>query len=168
MIVTASIPSSKPEQFRHEITVLSPVSGSVVPRSNVNAPLFHSGSLGPGVCVMAQSNRILAPFPGKVVAMPEIGYELHFRAQNGLKLRIQVGESSPQLMGERWQRLVQPDTNVPPGTPLAGFDPLWLNQHQLSPVCIITVTNRRGIKALTSPNHTRLRAMEDPLFTLYL
>lgn len=160
--------STEPDHYRHKIAVLSPVSGSPVGEQEVTDPMFRAGLLGPGGAIRATSNRIHAPFPGQLVSMPAYGYELMFKASNGLLLRIQIGADASRLMGERWQRLVAPAMPVARGTALASFDPQWLKRQSIDPLMLVTVDNNRNLTALVPTALLRLRALEDPLLTLYV
>ena len=65
--------------------VLSPVSGSVVPLSEVNDPAFAQEILGKGVAVKPSEGEFRAPLSGEVTVMFDTGHAVSIREITVLK-----------------------------------------------------------------------------------
>ncbi len=130
--------------------------------------LFSSGVLGNGVAIQVTGSTLFAPFEGRIEALPETGYEVTLHSPTGLKLWMQVGSHTQNLMGEKCQRLVGKGFNVKAGAPLMNINPVWLKAKGIEPVCLVMVRNTKRIRALVPAINKRVIALEDPLFELYL
>ena len=63
--------------------ILAPVSGKVIPMSQVADPTFSQEILGKGVAVIPSEGRIVAPASGEVVVMFETKHAVSIKADNG-------------------------------------------------------------------------------------
>ena len=71
--------------------VLSPVSGSVVPLSEVNDPAFAQEILGKGVAVKPSEGEFRAPLSGEVTVMFDTGHAVSIRGDNGAEVIVHIG-----------------------------------------------------------------------------
>ena len=76
------------------ITIASPVSGTVVPLTEVPDPTFAQGILGPGAAVQPSEGRIVAPANGTVDMMFDTGHAVSMTTSEGAELLIHVGIDS--------------------------------------------------------------------------
>ena len=65
------------------ITIASPVSGTVVPLTEVPDPTFAQGILGPGAAVQPSEGRIVAPANGTVDMMFDTGHAVSMTTAGG-------------------------------------------------------------------------------------
>ena len=79
--------------------VLSPVSGSVVPLSEVNDPAFAQEILGKGVAVKPSEGEFRAPLSGEVTVMFDTGHAVSIRGDNGAEVIVHIGLDTVQLKG---------------------------------------------------------------------
>ena len=80
--------------------VLSPVSGSVVPLSEVNDPAFAQEILGKGVAVKPSEGEFRAPLSGEVTVMFDTGHAVSIRGDNGAEVIVHIGLDTVQLKGQ--------------------------------------------------------------------
>ena len=84
------------------ITIASPVSGTVVPLTEVPDPTFAQGILGPGAAVQPSEGRIVAPANGTVDMMFDTGHAVSMTTSEGAELLIHVGIDTVSLKGQHY------------------------------------------------------------------
>ena len=104
------------------IAVAAPVSGTVVPLSEVPDPTFAQGILGPGAAVQPSEGRIVAPANGTVDMMFDTGHAVSMTTAEGAELLIHVGIDTVNLKGEHYTAKGKSGDTVRKGDTLIEFD----------------------------------------------
>lgn len=104
------------------IAVAAPVSGKVVPLSEVPDPTFAQGTLGPGAAVQPSEGRIVAPANGTVDMMFDTGHAVSMTTAEGAELLIHVGIDTVNLKGEHYTAKCKSGDTVRKGDTLIEFD----------------------------------------------
>ena len=104
------------------IAVAAPVSGTVVPLSEVPDPTFAQGILGPGAAVQPSEGRIVAPANGTVDMMFDTGHAVSMTTAEGAELLIHVGIDTVNLKGEHYTAKCKSGDTVRKGDTLIEFD----------------------------------------------
>lgn len=104
------------------IAVAAPVSGTVVPLSEVPDPTFAQGILGPGAAVQPSEGRIVAPANGTVDMMFDTGHAVSMTTAEGAELLIHVGIDTVNLKGEHYTAKCKSGGTVRKGDTLIEFD----------------------------------------------
>ena len=102
--------------------ILAPVSGRVVPMSEVNDPTFSQEILGKGVAVVPSEGKVVAPASGEVVVMFETKHAVSIRTEDGAELIIHIGLDTVNLRGEHFTAHVAQGDHVKAGDVLVEFD----------------------------------------------
>ena len=102
--------------------VLSPVSGSVVPLSEVNDPAFAQEILGKGVAVKPSEGEFRAPLSGEVTVMFDTGHAVSIRGDNGAEVIVHIGLDTVQLKGQHFTAHVKQGDRVKAGDLLVTVD----------------------------------------------
>ena len=102
--------------------VLSPVSGSVVPLSEVNDPAFAQEILGKGVAVKPSAGEFRAPLSGEVTVMFDTGHAVSIRGDNGAEVIVHIGLDTVQLKGRYFTAHVKQGDRVQAGDLLITAD----------------------------------------------
>ena len=104
------------------IAVAAPVSGTVVPLSEVPDPTFAQGILGPGAAVQPSEGRIVAPANGTVDMMFDTGHAVSMTTAEGAELLIHVGIDTVNLKGEHYTAKCKSGDTVRKADTLIEFD----------------------------------------------
>ena len=104
------------------IAVAAPVSGTVVPLSEVPDPTFAQGILGPGAAVQPSEGRIVAPANGTVDMMFDTGHAVSMTTAEGAELLIHVGIDTVNLKGEHYTAKCKSGDTVRKGDTLIEVD----------------------------------------------
>ena len=110
------------EAPRKENEVCSPLRGKVLPLSEVKDASFASGVLGKGFAVLPASGKVVAPFCGKVTALPDTKHAVGLVSDSGIELLIHVGLNTVVLGGKYFTALVKEGDSVHKGQTLLTFD----------------------------------------------
>ncbi|MCI1890813.1 MAG: beta-glucoside-specific PTS transporter subunit IIABC [Schleiferilactobacillus harbinensis] len=124
------------------VPLMVPVSGKVHPLADVNDPTFSSGIMGKGIAIDPNSDQIVSPVNGKIVATFETGHAIGIDdTENGIQLLIHIGIDTVSLKGKYFENLVTKGDAVTVGQPLIHFSPAKIKEAGLDPVVMLIVTN---------------------------
>lgn len=118
----------KPEEDNENIStgtsqeIYAPLTGKMIPLTEVKDEVFSSESMGKGVAVIPSEGKIYAPFDGKVEAMFPTGHAVGLVSNDGVEVLIHIGIDTVNLDGKGYKKLVEQDAQVKKGQPLIEFD----------------------------------------------
>ena len=104
---------------------LAPISGLIIPISNLPDSVFAMKMVGQGVAGIAldpTSNELLAPIAGTVIQQHSAGHALTIRSADGIEVLLHIGVDTASLNGEGFTPLVKEGEAVRQGQPLIRFD----------------------------------------------
>lgn len=104
------------------ITLTSPISGSVIPLSEVSDPTFASELMGKGIAIFPSAGRVLAPSSGVVESLFKTRHAVGIKSDEGVEILIHVGIDTVKLDGQYFTAHVQQGTRVRQGDLLLTFD----------------------------------------------
>ena len=100
----------------------APVSGEVIPLSQVSDPTFAMEMVGKGVAIRPSAGAIVAPCAGKVDMVFETGHAITLIADCGAEILIHVGLDTVGLKGAHFSVKAKPGQKVAVGDLLLEFD----------------------------------------------
>ena len=104
------------------VKLLSPMSGTVIPLSDVNDQTFAAGLLGQGVAIEPSGNRVVAPADGKIEAIFPTGHAVALNTDDGIDLLIHIGLETVKLGGKHFTVHAAVGDEVKQGDLLVEFD----------------------------------------------
>jgi len=123
------------------ITLVSPLSGRVLPLTEVPDPVFAGGLAGQGVAVEAAEGLVVAPAAGRVAAVFPGGHAFGIITADGLELLVHIGLDTVELQGEGFSPAVAEGDVVDEGAVLGRFDPGLIAAKGKSLLSPVLVTN---------------------------
>jgi len=123
------------------LTVLAPISGTVVPLSDVPDPVFAGQMVGSGAAVEPPAGEafdVVAPVAGKVVKL--LPHAFVVVEQSGRGVLTHVGIDTVKLKGEGFKLLIAQGDAVGAGEPIMHVDPaaaLAAGYSMVSPVVVL-------------------------------
>ncbi len=117
----AADPSAKITQVETHC-LASPVTGQVLPLSQVNDAIFSTGMMGQGIAVLPQDNTVRSPLVGEVVSIFETKHAIGLKSTDGVEVLIHIGLDTVNLKGQHFNILVKEGQTVTVGTPLVEVD----------------------------------------------
>lgn len=123
------------------LTVLAPISGTVVPLSDVPDPVFAGQMVGSGAAVEPPAGEafdVVSPVAGKVVKL--LPHAFVVVGHSGLGVLTHVGIDTVKLKGEGFKLLIAQGETVDAGDPVMHVDPaaaLAAGYSMVSPVVVL-------------------------------
>lgn len=145
-----------------DVTLGSPLAGTVVPLSEVPDPVFAGGKVGAGVAIVPTEGRAYAPADGTVILAPPSGHAIGLKTDEGVQLLIHIGIDTVNLAGRGFTVLVETGQRVRRGEPLVDFDLSVISDAGYSPITPVVVTNKRSVGTVET-EATDLVRVGDPL-----
>lgn len=157
-----------PAEYKKALPILSPMSGEVTALSSLDCILLKKEAWGPGCAVLTSSQRIVSPFNGKVTHIDRLDYSITVQSTYGLSCRIKIGADTSHLHGEKFIVNVKQGDVVKSKQVLVTINTVWLKQHNVNPVCIMTVTNANRVLGVFPSEQKHVLGAIDPLFVVYV
>lgn len=131
--------------------VLSPLSGTIHPLSDVPDPAFSSEAMGKGVAIKPSEGRVVAPFDGKVTVAFKKKHALAVVSDSGAEMLIHVGIDTVKLDGQYFTSHVKEGDVVTAGQLLLEFDVEQIaaaGYETVTPVIVTNSTDYEDVYAL--------------------
>ena len=80
--------------------IASPLSGKVIPLSEVPDPVFSEKVLGDGCAVLPSDGKIYSPVDGEISSVAETKHAYGFSSEDGLEILVHFGLETVALKGE--------------------------------------------------------------------
>ncbi len=124
-----------------EITVGSPLSGKLLPLSQVPDEVFSSGAMGQGIALEPTDNKVLAPFEGTVVMIAPTKHAIGLKSETGVEMLIHIGLDTVTLDGRPFTLKVKDGGKFNKGDLLIEFDKDYIVNKGLKTITPVIVTN---------------------------
>ncbi|MGM0238930.1 beta-glucoside-specific PTS transporter subunit IIABC [Enterococcus sp. AZ103] len=122
-------------------TLASPLTGKVIPLSEVKDEVFSSGMVGSGVGILPEEGKLYAPADAEVTMVFETGHALGLRLDSGAEILFHIGIDTVQMQGDGFTPKVQAGDQVKKGQLLIEFDIAKIEAAGFDPTLIYVVTN---------------------------
>lgn len=128
-------------------SLLAPAVGTIVDLADVNDPVFSSGAMGPGFGVVPESNEIVAPISGTVVAAMGTGHAFGIKSDDGVEVLVHVGIDTVKLKGAPFSDPVAKGTHVQAGDHLVTADLNAITLAGYDTTTVVIITNKNSVTA---------------------
>ncbi len=105
-----------------DLSLLSPLTGLVVPLDRVPDPVFAGRVVGDGIAIEPLSGELLAPCDGLVSLVHQAGHAVTLTAANGAEILMHIGVDTVKLAGRGFSPRVTQGARVRAGEVLVAFD----------------------------------------------
>lgn len=110
------------EEKTEEKVVMSPLTGEVIPLSEVKDEAFSSEAMGKGCAIIPTEGTVCAPFDGTIVGLLDSHHAVGMESENGIEILIHVGMDTVKLNGKHFVSHVEQGQKVKKGQLLLEFD----------------------------------------------
>lgn len=119
--------------------VNAPLSGTIVPLSEVKDETFSSGILGDGFAIQPSDGIVYAPVSGTVTAFYSSKHAIGITTDDGLEVLIHIGLDTVQLEGQHFEGFVKSGDRVTSGQKVIAFDRAEIGKRYdlITPVLIL-------------------------------
>lgn len=146
----------------NSIQLLAPLTGIVVPLSEVPDPVFSQKTLGPGMAIDPTTTEMVAPCKGKVVHLHPANHAMTIQTETGDQILLHLGIDTVKLKGEGFTAKVKQGDMVEAGQILLKFDPDILAMKAKSLISVFIALEKTNIE---ETKIKRVTAGRDMLFS---
>ncbi|WP_419883498.1 beta-glucoside-specific PTS transporter subunit IIABC [Peribacillus sp. B-H-3] len=154
---------SQPDEY--EEVIYSPLSGTVIPLSEVPDPVFSSGAMGDGVAIEPTDNKLHGPFDGTVVMVAPTKHAIGLRSNNGVEVLVHIGLDTVKLEGKPFDLKVKEGDKFHQDEVLIEFNKELIEKQGLKTVTPVIITNTQSFQEIISVNAKKLLSNQK-LFTV--
>ena len=119
----------------------SPLTGTIIPLSEVHDEVFASEMMGKGCAIIPEEGKVYAPFDGKVVGLLDSHHAVGMESTDGVEVLIHVGMDTVKLNGRCFTIHVEEGEQVKKGQLLLEFDIPGIKEAGYEVTTPIIITN---------------------------
>ncbi len=138
------------DEAKADLTLTSPMAGTIIALSDVADEAFAAGALGPGVALSpAAGTVVVAPCDGKVTVAFPTGHAYGIKSASGVQVLIHIGMDTVKLEGRGFTPRVAKGDIVRRGDVLAEVDWDVIREAGYDTVTPMVVTNKKKFGEIT-------------------
>lgn len=123
--------------------ILAPISGEVVPLTQVPDEVFAEGMAGDGGAIIpGASGEAVAPVTGLLVRLFEGGHAFGITTEEGVDVIVHLGLDTIQMESEGFEKLATEGDRVEVGQPIVRYDLDAIQNAGYDPVTPVVVSNQ--------------------------
>lgn len=121
-------------------SVLSPVSGKIIPLETLNDEVFSKKILGDGVAIMPDDGNVVSPVKGEIISVAQTLHAYGVKSEDGVEILIHIGLDSVKLDGIGFESTVSVGDKVEAGQTICKVDLNVLKENNISPITPVIIT----------------------------
>ena len=129
-------------------TLVSPMTGTALPLSQVSDPVFASESMGKGAAVEPTDGAIYAPCDGEITLVANTGHALGMMSDAGCEVLLHIGIDTVELKGAPFTAHVSAGDHVKAGQLLMEADLDQIKAAGKAATTMVIVTNSDDFKSI--------------------
>ena len=129
--------------------VVAPISGNILPLSEVPDEVFAQKMVGDGIAIQPiASGVMLAPASGRVEKIFDTNHAFSIVTPAGIEIFVHFGMDTVQLEGKGFERIAEEGAVVKVGDPLIKYDYDFLKANAKSIITPVIISNYEDYSSL--------------------
>ena len=157
-IVEAPVPEKR--TLVDTIELASPLSGEIIPLSQVEDAVFAGGVLGEGLAIIPSEGKVYAPADGIISAVVDSKHAVGITTDTGVEILIHVGLDTVQLGGEGFTLHCKAGDKVKKGSLLLEFDMGKIKEAGFPVTTPVLVSNMVNFVSLKTTDKKQVKTGE--------
>lgn len=151
MVFFSHLFHSSDSEEKGDITLYAPVTGTLIPLSEVPDIVISERVIGEGIAIYPEEDTILSPCAGTINRIIASKSAFSIKEEHGIEIYVSFGIHAYELAGEGFSTLVNIGDKVDVGTPILKIDRLSIaNKIKSVLSSVIVVNNKEKILKVTS------------------
>ncbi|ANB56223.1 PTS system, glucose-specific IIBC component [Anoxybacillus sp. B7M1] len=124
--------------------IIAPLTGEVLPLSEVPDQVFSQKMMGDGFAIMPTDGTVVSPVDGKIINVFPTKHAIGIESKNGREILIHFGIDTVKLNGQGFEALVSQGDEVKKGQPILKVDLQYVENNAPSIITPIIFTNLKA------------------------
>ena len=133
-----------------QLEIAAPLTGKVIPVTEVPDPVFAEKVLGDGIAVDPTEGTVYSPVVGTIFQIAHTFHAMGIESDDGLEILVHLGIDTVKLEGKGFQSFVEVGQKVKKGDKIMEMDIGFIREQGLSPMSPCIITNLDAIKSMTA------------------
>jgi glucose-specific phosphotransferase system IIBC component len=146
--------------------IAAPLSGEVLPLSEVPDQVFSQKMMGDGFAIMPTEGTVVSPVDGKIVNVFPTKHAIGIESANGREILIHFGIDTVKLNGEGFEALVAQGDEVKKGQELLKVDLEYVKNNAPSIITPIIFTNLQPNEYVKIEKQGKVSKSEEGIVTI--
>lgn len=160
----ADAASQEGKELPRKHTIYSPLTGTVIPLTQVKDPVFSSGSMGDGIAVIPTEGKLYAPASGKITTLFPTGHALGITTDEGTEILLHIGVDTVELQGKYFYAHVVQNEVVAKGKLLVEFNIEKIKAVGYDITTPVIITNSEAYGQMDSVKKEKVRIGDEILW----
>ncbi|GAB2319783.1 PTS glucose transporter subunit IIA [Alkalibacterium sp. s-m-22] len=149
-----------------EEVVVAPLTGKVIPLSEVPDPVFAQKMMGDGLGIIPTEGVLVSPVEGKVIQVFSTKHAVGIQSDFGAEILIHIGLETVNMNGEGFETFVKEGDTIKIGQKLITFDLELIDEKATSTVTLVVITNGDQIEIVRKDECQEVQAGNHTVMTL--
>ena len=151
VLVKIEVPESKENEIKEakkdniqlnkKVIIQSPMTGTVLPLSQVSDEAFASEAMGKGIAIIPEEGKVFSPVDGTIAMVFGTKHAIGLVSESGVEVLIHVGIDTVKLNGQYFNAYVESGQVVKKGDLLLEFDMDAIKEAGFSLETPVIITN---------------------------
>lgn len=148
-------------------TVLAPMSGKVIPLTELKDDAFAQGALGKGVGIVPTDGKVVAPVNGTVTTLFPTLHAIGITGDSGVEVLIHIGLDTVQMEGKGFTAFVKQGDKVTKGQHLLDVDLKAIEKAGYLTQTPVIITNSSDLLDVIEADKPQVKVGEELITVLF-
>lgn len=161
-----SVNKDESKKMTKEI-ITSPMTGKVIPLSELKDDAFAQGALGEGVGIIPTNGKVVSPVDGTISVLFHTLHAIGITSESGVEILIHIGLDTVQMNGNGFTAHVKQGDKVKKGQQLISVDLKAIEKAGYSTQTPVIITNSKDLLEVIETEKKEIKANDELIKVLF-